>query len=293
MKNNTESLIKPLARSQAELCVQIQQKFSRLSKRLQQLAHYILENQAEIAFNTVVTIAKRANVHPSSLIRFANAFGFSGFSDMQKLFKAKLIEGNSDYQQRIEAVQGDTSLSQEHANKQLLSQLCEANNQALSVLAQQIDAKALGRAQEILNQASVIHVQAVRRAFPVATYFAYLLGNINKPVHLLDSLGGMHKQQQTLINADSVLVAISFYPYGSETTELAQNTAARGVPVVAFTDSLLSPLAQLAEVCFCVKEAEIHCFRSLNATMSLVQAVAISLIPRSEIDSDPSLTSKV
>jgi DNA-binding MurR/RpiR family transcriptional regulator len=89
MKNNTESLIKPLARSQAELCVQIQQKFSRLSKRLQQLAHYILENQAEIAFNTVVTIAERANVHPSSLIRFANAFGFSGFSDMQKLFKAK------------------------------------------------------------------------------------------------------------------------------------------------------------------------------------------------------------
>jgi DNA-binding MurR/RpiR family transcriptional regulator len=132
MKNNTESLIKPLARSQAELCVQIQQKFSRLSKRLQQLAHYILENQAEIAFNTVVTIAKRASVHPSSLIRFANAFGFSGFSDMQKLFKAKLIEGNSEYQQRIEAVQGDTSLTQEHANKQLLSQLCEANNQALS-----------------------------------------------------------------------------------------------------------------------------------------------------------------
>jgi DNA-binding MurR/RpiR family transcriptional regulator len=88
-------------------------------------------------------------------------------------------------------------------------------------------------------------------------------------------------------------VAISFYPYGSETTELAQNAAARGVPVVAFTDSLLSPLAQLAEVCFCVKEAEIHCFRSLNATMSLVQAVAISLIPRLEIDSDPSLTSMV
>jgi DNA-binding MurR/RpiR family transcriptional regulator len=293
MKNNTESLIKPHARSQAELCVQIQQRFSQLSNRLQQLAHYILENQAEIAFNTVVTISKRANAHPSSLIRFANAFGFSGFSDMQQLFKAKLIEGNSDYQQRIEAVRGDSSLTQEHANKQLLSQLCEANNQALSVLAQQIDAKGLARAQEILNQASGIHVQAVRRAFPVATYFAYLLGNINKPAHLIDSLGGMHKQQQSLIKADSVVVAISFYPYGAETTELAQNAAARGVPVVAFTDSLLSPLAQLAEVCFCVKEAEIHCFRSLNATMSLVQAVAISLIPRSVIDADPTLTSMV
>jgi DNA-binding MurR/RpiR family transcriptional regulator len=73
-----------------ELNTNISNKFAELSKRLQVVAKYILDNPNEIAFGTVAVIAKNANVHPSTLIRFAHAFGFTGFSD-------KIIVENCHY----------------------------------------------------------------------------------------------------------------------------------------------------------------------------------------------------
>lgn len=279
MSNNTSP--RPLAaQSQEELCSRIECDFAQLSKRLQQIARYVLDHQTDIAFNTVTTIAEQAKVHPSSLIRFAKALDFSGFSDMQKLFRAKLASGQKDYQKRIESVQGDVSLDQEHASKELLTQICDANSHALSTLAQHVSGDELELARDILQQANTIHVQGVRRSFPVASYLSYLLSNMNLPVHLIDSVGGMIKQQQSLIHTNDAVVAISFYPYGAETTDLLNLAAEKKCPVVVFTDSPISPLAKMADVCFCVKEAEIHSFRSLNATLCLVQAVAISLVQK-------------
>lgn len=269
---------KDVAQTQDLLCDEIQDQFSSLSKRLQQIARFILDKPQEIALGTVAKIAERAQVHPSSLIRFANAFGFDGFSDMQKLFKNKLLENRPDYEQRIQSVLSDVAGDSANASKQILLQLCEANNHALTTLAQQIDVKDLERAQTILSKANIIHIQAVRRSFPVASYLAYLLSNMHMPVHLLDQIGGMQKQQQSLITAKDAVVVISFYPYSSETIDVVESTLEKGAQVVAFTDSPVSPVAQKADLCFCIQEAEIHSFRSLNSTMCLIQAVALSLV---------------
>lgn len=267
-----------LAQSQEEVVSLIERDFEHFSKRLQQVARYILDSQSEIAFSTVAEIAKHAGVHPSSLIRLANALGFNGFSDMQKLFKAKLVEEQNNYQQRIESVQSDASLDQLDASKALLGQVCEANHLAIAALPQSIDSDDLERARNLLQHAKVIHVQGVRRSFPVATYLSYLLSNMQLPVHLIDGMGGMGLQQQSLLGEGDTVVAISFYPYANETAELLQQAKSKGCSVIAFTDSTVSPLAKVADVCFCVKEAEVHAFRSLNATLCLVQALAMSLV---------------
>jgi len=43
-------------------------------------------------------------VQPSSLIRFARAFGYDGFSDMQQVFRRHLVTRSPDYGQRLRAV---------------------------------------------------------------------------------------------------------------------------------------------------------------------------------------------
>ncbi len=61
----------------------IRSRYDSLSKRLKQVAQYILDNSNSVAFDTVASIAQHADVPPSTLIRFANAFGFSGFNEMK------------------------------------------------------------------------------------------------------------------------------------------------------------------------------------------------------------------
>ena len=71
---------------------QIRDRYESLSKRLKQVAKYILDNSNSIVFDTVAVIAERADVPPSTLIRFANAFGYSGFNEMKQIFRENWME---------------------------------------------------------------------------------------------------------------------------------------------------------------------------------------------------------
>lgn len=261
-----------------ELNVEIAKKFSGLSKRLQLVAKYVLDSPNEIAFGTVAVIANDANVHPSTLIRFSHAFGFTGFSDMQKLFQNKLLQESPNYEERIKLIKDDTSLDDKNAGIRLLEQFSQANSQALANLKNNIKQSDLDRAKDILIQADSIYVKAVRRAFPIASYLAYLFNHINLRCFLLDGIGGMYKEQEHLIRNNDALIVISFFPYAEETRHTVDSAIANGSSVIVFTDSTLSPLMDLATVSFVVKEAEVHSFRSLTSTMCLVQSLAISLI---------------
>ena len=87
-----------------ELRAAISAEYPGLSKRLQQIAQYALSHPNDLALETIAVIAARAKVQPSSLIRFAKAFGYDGFSGMQRVFRGRLIERSAGYGERIEAL---------------------------------------------------------------------------------------------------------------------------------------------------------------------------------------------
>ncbi|CDL52724.1 Predicted transcriptional regulator of the myo-inositol catabolic operon [Klebsiella pneumoniae ISC21] len=62
-----------------------------------------------MAFDTVASIAQQADVPPSTLIRFANAFGFSGFNEMKQMFKQHLMEETANYTERARLFRQTTS----------------------------------------------------------------------------------------------------------------------------------------------------------------------------------------
>ena len=63
-----------------------------MSKQLKRIARFALEQPDPLALHTVAAVAKVAHVQPSSMIRFANALGYSGFTEMQQVFRGHLVE---------------------------------------------------------------------------------------------------------------------------------------------------------------------------------------------------------
>ncbi len=268
--------------TQQQLEQLIEQRFVTLSNRLQQVARYLLDHPDTVAFGTTATIAAGAGVHASALVRFANAFGFSGFSQMQQLFKDRLVQTGPDYQSRIAAVKQDDSVPTAQAGLMYLQQINAANERAMQQLTEELDPQLLTQACELLAQARIIHLQGARRAYPVASYASYLLSNTGLAVQLLDGVGYMQQAALNLVRSEDVILAISFAPYAPE-TQLAINRAkAAGAKVIVITDSRLSPLAAEADVTLLVREAEVHSFRSLNASMNLIQALVLALIHDTE-----------
>jgi DNA-binding MurR/RpiR family transcriptional regulator len=98
-----------------------------------------------------------------------------------------------------------------------------------------------------------------------------------------------------VMRKDDLLLAVSFRFYATEVVNVVEQAAERDIPIVAITDSTLSPLAKSAQVLFAVPEHEYTFSRSLAAPMCLAQALCVALAARLQKDSDhpriPTVTS--
>lgn len=259
------------------LRAEVTARYETLSKRLRQIANFAWDHPTDMAMETIAVIAKRADVQPSALIRFAKTFGYPGFSAMQRTFQAHVAERSASYKERIRIVAPDRKSRGSKLVASLLDQYCETNSIALEQLRASIDVRDLEAAHKLLKKAEHVYVMAQRRSFPVAVYLAYTLNHADCRAHLLDGTGGMlHEQLQSLSRKDVVMV-VSFSPYSQESKEVACIAQKREVPVISITDGSFSPLVKTSTVCFEVQDAEVHSFRSLTASMCLAQTLATSL----------------
>lgn len=258
---------------------EIRLRYDSLSKRLKQVAKYVLDNERSVIFDTVATIAEQADVPPSTLIRFANAFGFSGFNEMKQIFRENLFESTPSYTERLQMSRQLAHHEQEKAETavEILNVFTQANALALNQLPYQIQGQELQKAVEILNNANNIFIIGLKRSFSVACYLDYALHHLDCCSFVINGLGGMFDEQLSQVRAGDAIVAISFSPYAKETLDIMNITAQKGVKQIAITDSQISPLLAFSDASFVIKEAQVKGFRSQCLTMTLVQALAIAL----------------
>lgn len=93
----------------------IQVKFPRLSKGQKLIAEFILKHYDKAAFMTAAKLGTSVGVSESTVVRFANELGFTGYPKLQKalqeLIKNKLttvqrIELSNDYVSEESALKG-------------------------------------------------------------------------------------------------------------------------------------------------------------------------------------------
>jgi len=271
----TETQIAP---STAEaLRAAIFERYESLSKRLQQIARYVLDEPNELALDTLAVIAERTGVQPSAIVRFAQHFGFDGATQMQRLFRDELLSGNLGlgYGERVRNLTKTIGRRSTDGGAGLLSEFIEGNALALQNLPQTVSDEDLTAAVSLVDRAEVVMVVGMRRAFPVASYLAYSLQQTGKRTMFVDNVGGMVAQQIQSITPRDLLIAVSYHPYGGETLQAVETAAELGAKILSISDSLVSPIAKPADLVLQVRDSEILAFRSLCASMCLAQALVI------------------
>ena len=252
-------------------------RYDSLSKHLRQIARFAWDNPTVMAMETTSVIAEQAGVQPSALIRFAKAFGYSGFSEMQRRFQSHVTERSASYKERFRKIATEGVDADTGNPNNLLIHYCEANKAALLHLQEGAAAMELKKAVDILRQAEHIFIMGQRRSYPVASYISYSLNHVDCRAHLLHGIGGMLVEQSQSMSSNDALIAISFSPYSEETVQVVSIARKRQVPIIVITDSLLNDIAGQATVCFEVHDAEVYSFRSLTASMCLAQVLTTSL----------------
>lgn len=229
-----------MAMTAAPLSDRLIAAFDGLSGQLQTAARFVLDHPGEVALLSMREQARRAGVQPATMTRLAKALGLEGYEAVRRTYADALrggFAGKADVQLRQQKVKGDQALAAE---------MLDAFERQIAGLREPAALASLVAAARRLAQARRVYCLGLRSSHPAAWQFHYIHSLIGERTVLLDSAAGTGADPIGGATAQDVLLAVSVAPYTRQTVEIVDYAAVAGVPVVAVTDSRVSPLAKRA-----------------------------------------------
>jgi DNA-binding MurR/RpiR family transcriptional regulator len=261
-----------------ELRDALQQRLATFAPGQLRIARVLLSDPEGCAFRTIGELAKVAEVHESSIVRFADKLGLDGYPALVRLCRQYLAD-QAHLVHRFDNVQAQT------ATDDLLSNTVSHDRDNLTRTFARLDREAWDSAVAALAAAPRVHVIGLRGCFMVAYHLTFLLHLVRPEVRLVSVEAGLLVDQMRDLAKDDVLVAVSIDPYTADTVRATRHAHERGLRTVALTDSPESPLVPFADAVLYVESGGVTLLRSLTAFTAVVQtlvtAVALRLRPRS------------
>jgi DNA-binding MurR/RpiR family transcriptional regulator len=262
----------------------IHDRYEEMSKTYQRISVYLTQNPNDVAVLSVTGIGERTGIHASSFVRYGQALGYRGFKDLQPLFQARLTTAAPGFDARVKALEAELGTRGDHSDAAFLRDLVVRDLASLQDLLSGIVVDQISTAAQLMERADTIYLVGQLRSAPVVELLRYMLTMLGKRTVLLDSGGGLATHIARVMRPGDLLFAVSFRFYATEVVNIVEEAAARSVPIIAISDSTLSPLAKSAAVLFAVPEHEYTFSRSLAAPMCLAQALTVALAARLQPD---------
>jgi DNA-binding MurR/RpiR family transcriptional regulator len=243
----------------------------RLTPAERRVADALVADPTLLAFGTVSDLAERVGTSRPTIVRFATKLGFAGYPELQATARAGLSRQLSTPRERVR--------DRDATSRRDLHLLVES----LRTLEQVVSSGALRDLATRVAKANAVWIASGETSMASAHALQSGLGIIHRNVHLLDeySLG------RDLVGAGprDVAVISDFRRYRRSSITAAKALQRRSVPIVAITDSPLSPLAPYADALIELTIPAVGPFDSSVLTVALAELVVaeVALIDRSSV----------
>lgn len=248
-----------------------------LSPELLRAARWLEANPREAALVSMRECARRAALAPATFTRLARALGHDGFHALKLRFQQALAPegGAAGYAARAQALQ---AIARRDAGwLETLNEAQHAN--AASACGLNTPAQFESAASAMLKAGRVCFL-GLRASHGLAFHLHYTYRLIASNGELAQDLGGTLFDQLARLGPHDLLVAISLAPYTRQTVLAVEQAARQGVPVLALTDSSLSPLVKIAGQTLLFRAQGASYFQSMVGALALAEALAAAVAVR-------------
>lgn len=248
----------------------VNEKYNDMTHAQKTVANYVIEHPEDIAFCTLETLSAKIDVSTTTVIRFARAMGYSGFSEMQDEVKQEM-QTKTTLPERLDNLAGS-------CGGDLTLQSCFATdmenlNQTLSGL----DPEELKKAVDMISGAKRIYILGMRSSFALAHYMTSRLGEIKRNVSFVQSTGMIYPEEVVSAGEGDVCIAYVFPRYSKTALNILAWLRSNGVKVILFTSMNDLPIRGYSDVCFNCSINSISCKNSLTAPMCLTNYLVAEL----------------
>ena len=248
----------------------IQSQYTRFSKGQKLIAQYILKNYDKVAFMTACKLGEAVGVSESTVVRFANALGYSGYPKLQDALQ-EVIKNKLTTVQRVDMVK------EFNDDSAILKKIVKSDMDNIKDTLEEIDEKAFEEAANRILKAKRIYIVGMRSSFTIAQYLGFYLGIILDSVHVIRTDMGDAFEQVVKINEDDVLIAISFPRYSKKSYQIVSYAKEKGAHIVSLTDSPFAPVASFTDNLLLVKSNMVSFVDSLVPALSIANALIVSV----------------
>lgn len=233
------------------------------------VADLTLGEPSRVAFGTVATVAAAAGVGNSTVMRFAATVGFDGFRELQRAVRAEMDGRLRQATHRV----------RQHPSGDPIDRTLEVEIANVQQTFARLDRAVAAAAAEALARAARIVVVAGDGARGVAQDFGSQLAMVRTGVELADVGSIALSRSTSWLDRHSVLVVIDTARYERSVALAAERAAAHRVPVLAVSDSHVSPVGALATWSFQVSDAGGGPFDSFVGALALTNLL-VNLVTR-------------
>ncbi len=243
------------------------------SKGQRLIAAYILEHYDEAAYMTASRLGKTVGVSESTVVRFASELGFDGYPRLQKAIQ-ELVRSKLTSVQRVEVTRARM------ADDEVMERVMTYDMNNIRQTLEELPKETFDEAVSHLVSARRVYVFGAGSCRALANFFAYYLKLLLPDICLISTSTETEILEEMIhISEEDALVVLSFPRYSSKTVKTAHFAHSRGTKVIAITDGLLSPVAELSSCLLAAHSDMATIVDSLVAPMSIINAllVAVSL----------------
>lgn len=258
------------------------------------IADYILRHQNRICSSTCLGVAQEIGVSDASIIRFARAIGYQGFSDLKADLYRSLSQDILETQVGEYAVDERLNIQTErYTDLDLSKELPKllVNNVEQSIC--QNPYQAYSKTVDALQNGQRVVVLGLRGGKGPAIYFGRMLQFLMDEVQVItESTEEQISLLQTLRRNDTI-IAISYARYYKSDKLLADLIQRRGATLCTLADSISSPFAKIANIVLLIETKHMGFHNSTVGTISVLEYLTTMLCWRAPQRYQAHLTERV
>ncbi len=258
----------------SDIMTSINEKYDTMSKGHKLIAAYIQENSEEAVFMTAARLGETVGVSESTVVRFASAMGYEGYSEFQEVLVNWV-------KHRLGRVQKLHVKYKKSGQSEILASVLAADRERIRETEEQLDGESFEMAVNAILEAETVYVVGLRSCGPLAELLYFYLNMLGEHCVLVKTtcMSEMFEQMMRIREKDA-LIGISFPRYSMRTLKAMEFANDRNAKVIAITDSIHSPMNLYSSCNLLASSHAASIVDSLVAPLSLINALIVTICVR-------------
>lgn len=253
----------------------LRDKAATLSPQLCRAAMALETHRDDVALLSMRELAKQCELPPATFSRLARSLGFEDFAALRAICVDHVRAQTDGFAQRANALALGANAPDEAEPAGDMRRIGQAIAAHLDAALSADNAPSLERAARMLHQARRVVLLGARSCLALTHFLGYATHLFDDKVIVSYGAGDTMTDPLRFLEANDVVLAVTFDPYTREIIESMAYARARGATLIFLTDSALAPGADLADVVLVAPVAIPSFFHSLAAPLALLDALAL------------------